>query len=131
MFYAIEYAYGAHVINNGNRGDMALEFTSKRLRDAWVAAGNPDTNSAGHRAVLSARNPIVRKASGLPDGDREGWMVLAENRASASPALAQHRAILFYDWPEADHYKWVATASEREIINWAKDVDSEWNKVED
>lgn len=123
MFYAIEYAYGSHVINNGNRADRVLEFTAKRLRDAWVAAGNPNTTASGYRETISARAPQVRNADGLEDGDREGWTAIAETRVDSSAALRKHRAIIFYDWTEADHYRWVATAPEREIVSWAAETE--------
>ena len=64
MFYAIEYAYGSHVINNGNRADRVLEFTAKRLRDAWVAAGNPNTTASGYRETISARAAIMSRRNG-------------------------------------------------------------------
>ncbi len=42
MFYAIRYAYGSTVANDGNRADEVYEFTARRLRDAWVADGPPE-----------------------------------------------------------------------------------------
>lgn len=42
MFYAIEYAYGSHVINNGpgGRADKIYKFKRAVDRDAFVDAGN-------------------------------------------------------------------------------------------
>lgn len=133
MFYAIEYAYGSTVVNNGNRADSdrpirqlswkVYEFTRRALRDAWVAAGPPDTSASGYRATATARTPLVRKAlTGAYDGDREAWRILAEQRVDGSPALAQFRAVIFDDWSESDHDKWVATAKEAEILSWARDT---------
>lgn len=130
MFYAIEYAYGRNVINDGNRGDRVVEFSAKRLRDVWVAAGSFDVNSAGARDTLTARDSRVRGVQGLQDGDSEGWRVMAEQRVDDSAALGKHRAILFYDWTEADHNKWVATAPEREIIEWARDTEAAAYEIE-
>jgi hypothetical protein len=127
MFYAIEYAYGSTVVNNGNRADKVYEFTAKRLRDAWVADGPPDITASGYRDKASARHPLVRNAIAVNryDGDEEAWLVLAEQRVGASPALDRFRNILIgYGWREKDHARWVATASEREILAWAKGVET-------
>lgn len=120
MFYAIEYAYGAHVINNGNRGDRVLEFTSRRLRDAWVSAGNVYATNPGYRESLSARHPAVRKAYGLESGDGEGWRVIGEARVNGSAALRKHAWVINQDWTEIDHWRWVATAPEKNIVDWAE-----------
>lgn len=120
MFYAIEYAYGAAVVNNGPRADKAYQFSLKRLRDAWVNAGPPDITASGYRANGSARDPIIRKADYLIEGDAEAWQVIAEQRVNATTALARHRDVIWEDWSEGDHAKWVATAPEAEIVNWAR-----------
>lgn len=124
MFYAIEYAYGSHVVNEGGaRADKVYEFTAKRLRDAWVNDGTPNTTAPGYRATLSARHPLVRKAEALADGDNQGWAVLARDRVDRSDALTPWRHDLIeYDWFDPDHAKWVATAAERELIEWARAV---------
>lgn len=120
MFYAIEYAYGRHVVNNGPRADTVLEFTSRRLRDAWGQDGPPHSD-AGCRDVLSARHPLVRKASWIEDGDGYGWRALGRQRVERVPALAEYRHELCeIDWPDRDHWKFVATDPEREIISWAE-----------
>ena len=69
MFYAIEYAYGSTVSNEGNRADKVYQFTRRALRDAWVAAGPPDISASGYRANGSARSPLVRGADIRYDGD--------------------------------------------------------------
>ena len=125
MFYAIEYAYGAQVINNGQRADRVLEFTARRLRDAWVAAGHNDSTASGYREVLRARDTRVRSAYGLPDGDGEAWRALADERVRQSAALARHSATINADWSETDHYRWVVTAPEREIVRWAEAIEAE------
>lgn len=130
MWYAIEYAYGAHVVNNGNRADRVVEFSARRLRDAWVAAGAYSTTSPGYREIISARHPAVRKAHGLQDGDGEAWRAIAEQRVNDSAMLRKHRAIICYDWTEADHWKWVATAPEREIVSWAKETEQNAYEIE-
>lgn len=119
MFYAIEYAYGAHVINNGNRADRPYQFTRRELRDAWVQDGPPDTHASGYREALSSRNPAIRKAHFVDDGDALGWRVLGERRIANSEALSKHRAIISEDWSERDHWRWVATAQEAAIVSWA------------
>lgn len=107
MFYAIEFS-------------RPYAFTRRELRDAWVAAGPADSNSAGYRAVVSARDPLIRKAHFVDDGDPLGWQVLAQRRIDNSPALGQHRDTIAYDWPDTAHPRWVATAKEAEIVSWAK-----------
>ncbi len=120
MFYAIEYAYGSTVVNNGARADKVYEFTARRLRDAWVAAGPADITASGYREKASARHPLVRgDVRGHIDGDSEAWRVLAEDRVKTSPALTRLQDIILDDWPEKNHCKWVVTAPEREILSWA------------
>lgn len=123
MFYAIEYAYGSNMINNGNRADRVLAFTRRELRDVWVADGSPQIGP-GERDKLTARDRRVRVAGrGLEDGDGEGWRVLAIQRVNASPALLPYAyELVEYDWGNRDHYAWTATEPERTILEWAKAV---------
>lgn len=122
MFYAIEYAYGRDRVNNGNRADRVVEFTRRDLRDVWVQDGNPSTDT-GSRDALPARDARVRNAYGLEDGDNEAWNLLARERASNSKALSGYvGTIIDYDWGDPKHGKWVATASEKEIISWAEAI---------
>ena len=125
MFYAIEYAYGSAVVNNGNRADKIYEFTAKRLRDAWVAAGPPNVTASGYRAAARARDPLVRSdPRGHIDGDGDAWYVLARERVDSSPALARYRDVLIEtDWADAaEHYRYVATEPERVVARWARDT---------
>jgi len=48
----------------------------------------------------------------------------AAERVSASEPLAQYRDLLLdYDWSnEAEHFQWVATAPEAEIVTWAEAI---------
>jgi hypothetical protein len=118
MFYAIEHAYGGNVVNNGQRADRVLEFSSRKLRDAWVADG-----PAKYRSKATARNPAVRKADWKDDGDSEGWQVLARQRVESAPKLQAHRHNLIdHDWCDSAHMKWVATAKEKEILHWAQTI---------
>jgi hypothetical protein len=56
MYYAIEYAYGAHVVNNnGGRVDTVHAFKSRATRDAWIDKGMPYMTSPGYREPLLAR----------------------------------------------------------------------------
>ncbi len=36
FWYAIEYAYGRHVLNNGLRGDLVYRFATKAERNSFV-----------------------------------------------------------------------------------------------
>lgn len=124
MFYAIEHAYGGNVVNNGARADRVLEFSSRKLRDAWVTGGTDYIDAPGYRSTATARNPAVRKADWKDDGDSEGWRVLAMRRVEGAPKLQAYRDVLLdYDWCDGkDHSQWIATAQEREILDWAQTV---------
>lgn len=43
-------------------------------------------------------------------------------RINTTPGLEQYRDILLYDWPESEHWDWVASASVEDIIQWADDI---------
>jgi sulfur carrier protein ThiS len=124
MFYAIEHAYGGNVVNNGQRADRILEFSSRKLRDAWVADGPVYIAAPGYRSKAGARDSIVRKADWKDDGDSEGWSVLAHQRVESAPKLQPYRDILIdYDWCDGnDHSQWVATAKEKDILDWAQTI---------
>jgi hypothetical protein len=123
MWYAVEHAYGSHVENNGNRADKVYEFTRRALRDAWIADGPPDLTAPGVRTAATSRSPMVRKAlTTAYDGDSEAWEVLARQRVAGSERLSQYADVIFSDWMEADHAKWVASAKEAEIVSWAKAI---------
>jgi hypothetical protein len=122
MFYAIEHAYGGSVVNNGQRADRVLEFSSRKLRDAWVADGPANMDASGYRSKATARNPAVRKADWKDGGDSEGWQVLARQRVESAPKLQAHRHNLIDDWCDSAHMKWVATAKEKEILDWAQTI---------
>ena len=45
---------------------------------------------------------------------------LARDRVQNSDALAAHEDFILTDWPEGDdHWRWVITATESEIVDWA------------
>ncbi len=45
----------------------------------------------------------------------------ARERVSATPELAAHQDIIFYDWSNWDeHMTWIATAPIAEIVSWAE-----------
>jgi len=50
-WYAIEYAYGPQVINNGNRADTVREFATKAERDKWVKQGSPQRGPGWRQAI--------------------------------------------------------------------------------
>lgn len=43
----------------------------------------------------------------------------AEARINATPELEQYRDVCLYDWTEADHLAWIATAPLAEVLSWA------------
>jgi len=115
MWYAVGFA--------GNQADI-YEFTSRRLRDVWVADRTPWVGPR-ERAALTARDQLVRSTPKWMriDGDEQAWRVLARERVERSPGLRKHREIIMYDWPASDHPRWVATAPEHEIIEWARAIE--------
>lgn len=58
--------------------------------------------------------------------DKNVWNLRAHRRVRRSPRLRQYFAIIFRNWPEtedAEHLKWITTASFQEIIAWTKMVE--------
>ena len=55
MFYAIVYAYGRTVVNQGNRADYVHRFPTIAERQAFIAQHED-------AAPASARDALVRKA---------------------------------------------------------------------
>lgn len=62
MFYAIEYAYGRGIVNNGTRPDKVYQFATVAERDRWTSDGPASMNDSGYREAAVARHPLVRKA---------------------------------------------------------------------
>jgi hypothetical protein len=64
------------------------------------------------------------RADWKAEGDSEGWQVIARQRVENNPKLQPYRDVLVdYDWCNGlDHPRWVATASEREMLEWAQTV---------
>lgn len=52
-WYAIEYAYGPEVINNGLRADTVREFPTRAERDAWVKQGAAFRGPGWRQAIRS------------------------------------------------------------------------------
>jgi hypothetical protein len=122
MFYAIEYAYGSTVVNNGPRADRVLKFTRRSLRDAWVADG-PDVDGPNYRANIRATSPKVRKADYLEDGDIEAYEVIAHARVQNSPKLRPYwHELIDYNWRHSPPWQVIATGEERSLIEWAQTV---------
>jgi hypothetical protein len=125
-FYAVEYAYGSTVANNGGRADRVLRFTRRRLLEAWVNEG-PAQDGPGYREWVGARDPLVRKADYLEDGDPEAWEILATQRVTSSPGLQEYRyELAFYDYASEEHWKRVATSPEGELVAFAKGLRQEF-----
>lgn len=56
-FYAIQYAYGRGVVNNGNRPDYIYRFATLAERQRFLA--EHDENKVD---PIAATDPLVRKA---------------------------------------------------------------------
>jgi hypothetical protein len=123
MFYAVEYAYGSTVVNNGPRADRVLKFTRKRLQVAWVQAGSDYADQPGYRSIIGARNPLVRKTDYLEDGDIEAYKIIAKTRVQNSPKLRPYwHELIDYDWRHSTPWQVIATSEERGLIEWAQKV---------
>ena len=120
MFYAIERATGRGFKSNGAKTDRVMVFTASRLRAAWIGDG-AQADGPGSRAVLASLNSAYRR-DWLEDGDREAWRTIAAKRVTDTPKLKVYQDVIFQDWNDSGHAEWVATASQREIIGWAKAV---------
>lgn len=121
MYYAICYAYGARVVNNGNRADEIMYFSEQRLRDAWVQRGPASFTESGYRESIAANDPRVLGTeidSALDD--HAGWHALALNRLERDADLNRDKFLIVN--PDAhmeplDHLQWVVTASATELKN--------------
>ena len=120
MFYAIERATGRGVKSNGAKTDRVMVFTASKLRAAWVGDG-AQADGPGSRAVLVSLNTAYRR-DWLEDGDKDAWKVIATARVAANPKMNAYQEVIFQNWNDSAHPEWVATASQREIIGWAKAV---------
>lgn len=85
MYYAIEHAYGATMINRGQRPNLLIRFPSAASRDHWVQRGAVYFTEAGYREACGSRHPYVRYAQRHPEqwdddgrGLRYGTYRLAE-----------------------------------------------------
>lgn len=58
-WYAIEYAYGRGVINQGSRADHIHAFDTKAERNAWVDKAERSGTQAD---PINATHPIVQRA---------------------------------------------------------------------
>jgi hypothetical protein len=61
-YYAIRYAYGQSVVNNGQRPDEIHVFPTPRHRDGWVNDWAHLTTGPGQRERISAAHPLVKRA---------------------------------------------------------------------
>lgn len=55
-YYAVEYAYGALAVNDGNRADKVVRFGSRFARDAWVSEGPADISAQSAREAITAKS---------------------------------------------------------------------------
>ena len=58
-FYAIVYAYGRNIVNNGNRADHVHQFANKAEMLRFVDAQEREGNDAD---PIAASHPDVKKA---------------------------------------------------------------------
>ena len=108
MFYAIKQ----RLCRNVENGAAAPIGCWSLPRSACAMRGWPDGNvydQPGYRENLSARNV----GCAVPEARRSGWVAgCGAGAVRQSAALRKHQATIDYDWPDTDHYRWVATASD-------------------
>lgn len=52
------------------------------------------------------------------------YKFLAEQKVNNSEALLKYKHIIMYDWDNTnEHWQWVLSESEENIIEWAKEMD--------
>ena len=93
----------------------------------WVRLGKNGAppvlrgHKLGPRVVRIAKSDVdALLAAATTPGDATPYDKAAA-RVDASPALAPYRDFIMADGPDGDdHWRWVATATEREIIDWAE-----------
>ena len=87
--------------------DQCYAFTTERLQAAFLRAYRQAVP-----IILPAAHTEVR------EGAWDAWVQLANERVDAEPQLHPYRDLLFADWNETDHPKWVATQPLEEILDW-------------
>lgn len=89
---------------------------TRRMLDSMI-----ERMQINQSAVINlALTRLYREEIGMAERER------AERRVNKSQKLSQHSETIMYDWPEGDeHWKWVATAPESEIIEWAEAVEGD------
>jgi hypothetical protein len=61
-YCAVRYAYGEHVVNNGQRADEVHRFPSWKARADWLADGPDYSTESGYRAIVRLSSDVVRQA---------------------------------------------------------------------
>jgi hypothetical protein len=89
---------------------QCYEFTTERLHAAFLRAYRQAVP-----IILPAAHTEVR------EGAWDAWLQLAHERVDAEPQLCPHRDLLFSDWVETDHSRWVATQPLEKILAWCDD----------
>ena len=59
MFYAVEYAYGSHVVNCGQRADLCYKFPNRQARGRWLQDGSW-VQAPMERRPLPTTHPSLR-----------------------------------------------------------------------
>jgi hypothetical protein len=83
------------------------------LMDLW---GEQQSETIS-RCVEREHNRNVREKT---KSGRSFASILAEMRVNRTPELERYRDVILYDWPNGDeHWDWVRTASDDELVEWA------------
>lgn len=107
----------------GGGAEYALTEKFGSLDEYFAALADQGINDDGREIDGEELAPWL---AALNDEDNENeydWYDDAHSRVVTTPGLRAYSAEILADWPEGDlHYKWVATAPEKEILDWAEHV---------
>lgn len=107
-------------------GDQSNEarvyvFSTKRLHDAWLR-----DNREGQSISEAEAEQHTEAGVWVEDesADQEAYVVLARERVNGSKRLSKYRDTLLADWNDSGHWQYVATSTEKELIDWVKAIEN-------
>ena len=108
---------------------ISIRVTEQRRAnlDALAAIIRSDSDAA---TIDFALGFALAQLSGkeIDMGRKDGSMrEAARARVAGSPRLSRHSAVILHEWEREgeDHWRWVAEAPVREIVDWAQAVEKQ------